>query len=200
MKAVKKLKFWSRKKKKKKNHQPYYPPPPPPCYHCCGCSSSTEPSAPPLPPWLEAEQNYGTFLLQPTLEPAPELTYPSPVHAPSRESVVEPNPVERSSSYQQYMVPEPVYGIPITQTATRERSGELFGCVFSFGAHLFRCLFPCFHIREQVWSGYAWTLLAQANCLTLVLLSSFIAFKPLATLQICQTRKKMKQFGPSYLD
>ncbi|XP_028762952.1 uncharacterized protein LOC114721293 [Neltuma alba] len=131
MKAVKKLKFWSRKKKKRKNHQPYYPlpppypPPPPPCHHCHACSSSTEPSS--LHPYRHGLKLNRTM-------------------GPSRNPVS--NLPQKSSSYQQYMVPEPVYGIPITHTATQERSGGLFGCVFGFGAHLFRCVFPCFHIRE----------------------------------------------------
>lgn len=160
MKAMKKLKFWSKKKRKRKNHPPYYPlppnypPPPPPCHHFRPYSSATEPSAPPLPPWFEAEQNYGTFS-QPSFETAPEVTYPSQAKVVHQPEIVEESkpvyqnvPVERSSSYQQYMVPEPVYGIPITQTDKIERSRGLFGCVFSFGGHLFRCLFPCFHIRE----------------------------------------------------
>ncbi|KAK4258679.1 hypothetical protein QN277_005102 [Acacia crassicarpa] len=160
MKAMKKLKFWSRKKNKRKNYLPYcpppptpYPPPPPPCRHYCACSSPAEPSAPPLPPWLEVERNHGTFL-QPSFYPAPEVvTFPSQAQVHAQEIVEEPNkPVfqnmQRSSSYQQYMFPEHVYGITISQAAKKERSGGLFGCVFSFGTHLFRCLFPCFHIRE----------------------------------------------------
>lgn len=156
IKAMKKLKLWSRKKRKKKTHQlppphyppPNYPPPPPPLpsyHHCfCTCSPSTEPSAPPLPAWLEPQQNYGTFLA-PNVEPIPEVTYQTQAHqVPPHEITMEPK------SYQQYAVSEPVYGIPINQTEAKrsERSRGLFGCVFSFGAHLFRCLFPCFHIRE----------------------------------------------------
>ncbi|XP_027339628.1 uncharacterized protein LOC113853276 [Abrus precatorius] len=139
IKAVKKLKLWPKKKKKKKTLE--HPP-----HRCCSCSPSTaQPSAPPLPSssWLEAENNYGTFL------PSREVTEPQDIATYS-------NPVSRSSnsSYQQYMVSvsEPVYGIPVPviQTSRRQRSTGQFGCVFSFGSYLFRCLCPCFHIREVV--------------------------------------------------
>ncbi|KAK7380726.1 hypothetical protein VNO78_33242 [Psophocarpus tetragonolobus] len=57
MKAVKKLKFWSKKKRNKKRNEHA------PQSHCC--CSSTQPSAPPLPSSseLDAEYNfnYGTF-------------------------------------------------------------------------------------------------------------------------------------------
>ncbi|KAI4296147.1 hypothetical protein L6164_036129 [Bauhinia variegata] len=162
IKAVKKFKFWSRKRKRRRTHEPYYPPPPPtrppppPPYHCCCTFSSIQPSAPPLPSWLEAEQSYGTFW-EPSDHRMPEKTFPIQTHAPLQQEIVMDTsaacvapPLGNSSSYQQYMVPEPVYGVPVTQTATRERSSGVFGCAFSFGAHLFRCLFPCFHIREVV--------------------------------------------------
>ncbi|OVA20937.1 hypothetical protein BVC80_8839g28 [Macleaya cordata] len=55
IKAIKKLKIWSKKKKRKKNHLLHPPPPPPPPPHCCFCST-IRPSAPPLPPWLDYEQ------------------------------------------------------------------------------------------------------------------------------------------------
>ncbi|KAF7842825.1 auxin response factor 1-like [Senna tora] len=170
IKAMKKLKLWSRKKRKKKtHHEPYYPPPPPPplpCHHYC--CSRTEPSAPPLPAWLEPGRNYGTFLAPnstTSVEPMPELvtlyeSQEAQVPPPHQEIIVEPNKQvyhqtssSSSSSYQQYMVSsiiseEAVYGIPIAQTSQRKRSRGVFGCVFSFGAYVFRCLFPCFHIRE----------------------------------------------------
>jgi len=133
IKAVKKLRLWSKKKRKKKRQEHE-------AHHCCySCSSSnTQPSAPPLPSsWLHFERHsYGTFL------PETEVAQPqdsSPVSCT-------PN----SSSYHQYMVSvsEPVYGIPVQviHTATRrerERSSSQFG-------RLFRCLFPCFEIREVV--------------------------------------------------
>nr|KYP63237.1 hypothetical protein KK1_017804 [Cajanus cajan] len=122
IKAVKKLKLWSKKKRKKTNE--YTP------HYCCSCSSQTHPSAPPLPSspsWLQVEySNYGTFLPQ---EIAVDTS-----HTPN-------------SSY--LSLSEPVYGIPVP-TITRERSTGQFGCVFSFGSYLFRCLFPCFHTRQVV--------------------------------------------------
>ena len=151
MKAVKKLKFWSRKKRKKKTQEPYYPPPPPPC-HCYHSCYSTQPSAPPLPPWLEPEQ---THLV-------PDISYPSQTQLPPQPreiiDVLETSPMYptlpaptasiSSSSYQQYMVPNPVYGMPVVETARRERRAGFFGCVVNFGVHLIRCFCPCFSIRE----------------------------------------------------
>ncbi|CAJ1963810.1 unnamed protein product [Sphenostylis stenocarpa] len=145
IKAVKKLRYWAKKKRKKRlehghEHEPHY------C--CCSCSSSnTQPSAPPLPSsWLHVEEHsYGTFLPEPKVA---QLQDSSPVSCTSN-----------SSSYHQYMVSvsEPVYGIPVPVSHTaargkteRERSTGQFGCVFSFGSYLFRCLFPCFHTREVV--------------------------------------------------
>ncbi|ONI36435.1 hypothetical protein PRUPE_1G585100 [Prunus persica] len=184
IKAVKKLKFWSRKKRKKKtlHHQPYYPPPPPtrpaplppgPRHHCCSCSSSTystQPSAPPLPPWLDAEYTHEA-LLAPQVQPAPEFGYQAdprqqePTMKTNADSgttsTSSPLYLYPTSSYQQYMVPDPVYGVPIAQTqtqtqtqtpraTTRERSaaGGVFGCVVDFGIRFFRCFCPCFHIEK----------------------------------------------------
>ncbi|KAL1833396.1 hypothetical protein ACET3Z_003047 [Daucus carota] len=53
-----------------------------------------------------------------------------------------------SSSYQQYMVPNPVYGMPVVPTARRERSVGVFGCVFNVGKLLVRFACPCFRITE----------------------------------------------------
>ncbi|KAL9321543.1 hypothetical protein ACSQ67_013382 [Phaseolus vulgaris] len=136
IKAVKKLRLWSKKKRKKKRHENE------PHYCCCSCSSSnTQPSAPPLPSsWLHVEEHsYGTFL--PETEVA-QPQYSSPVSC-----------TPYSSSYHQYMVSvsEPVYGLPVPVIPTRrERSSGQFGRVCSFGSYVFRCLFPCFQIREVV--------------------------------------------------
>jgi hypothetical protein len=153
MKAVNKLKFWSRKKRKKKTQEPYYPPPPP-C-HCCHSCYSTQPSAPPLPPWLDLEQTHQA-IPAPVLQPFPDLSYPNQTRVPIHEIVSETSPImyptlpatASTPSYQQYMAPNPVYGIPVGQTARRERTAGIFGCVINFGIHLFRCFCPCFHIRE----------------------------------------------------
>lgn len=165
IKAVKKLKLWSKKKRKKKKSHEYeyeYDPLPPPCHHCCSCSSSTtQPSAPPLPPFswveaeVEAEHNYGTFLPPPEMGIMP-MAYPTDGAVDPTPAAVYPTPSVVSSSstssyQQQYMVSvsEHVYGIPV-KTSRRERSTGQFGCVFSFGTYLFRCLCPCFHIRDQL--------------------------------------------------
>ncbi|KAB1208619.1 hypothetical protein CJ030_MR7G007731 [Morella rubra] len=148
MKAVKKLKFWSRKKRRKKTHEPCHPPP---TCHCCHPCYSTQPSAPPLPPGLDPEQTHHPFPA-PVVHPVPDLSYPAQTQLP--DIVLETSPIVYStlpagtSSYQQYMAPNPVYGMPVLQTARREKTGGLFGCVVNFGIHLIRCLCPCFCIRE----------------------------------------------------
>lgn len=146
---MKRLKFWSKKKRKRKAYHPlpYYPPPPPPpsrpapappppllppiIHHWCSSCSRAEPSAPPLPPSWYAPDEGGDALL--AAEPA------------------EPAAPEFDVSYQQYLVENPVYGIPVsTQIAEpkTERSGGLFGCVLNFGMHFVRCFFPCYSIKE----------------------------------------------------
>ncbi|KDP42509.1 hypothetical protein JCGZ_00306 [Jatropha curcas] len=159
IKAVKKLKkFWPRKKRRKRTYhqEPYYQPPPPP-YHCC-CSHSTapvQPSAPPLPPWLDFDQTTQENISAPGAHHLPpDLVYQSQSQFPSQEIVVETNPicptlpVETPLTYQQYIVPNPVYGVPVVGTPRKERSAGFFGCIISFGVNLVRCLFPCFLIRE----------------------------------------------------
>ncbi|GMI92010.1 hypothetical protein like AT4G24265 [Hibiscus trionum] len=161
LKAVKKLKFWSKKKKKRKSLAPhpsssFTPPHPHSCYstssvhsshyyQCSYLSSSVQPSAPPLPPWLQDES--------PTPEqgePFPDFSYPTDqVQHPTQD--IESGPVftAAAASYQQYMDPNPVYGLPLVQqTGRRERSAGFFGCVIDFSLRLFRCFCPCFHIRE----------------------------------------------------
>lgn len=56
---------------------------------------------------------------------------------------------ESSDSYQQYMAPNPAYGLPVeAESEGRERPSGFFASVAGFGFDLFRCFFPCFHIRE----------------------------------------------------
>ncbi|OMO95513.1 hypothetical protein CCACVL1_05385 [Corchorus capsularis] len=162
-KAVKKLKFWSRKKRKRKSLEP------PPSYpvsspyyqyhHCYYSYSSLQPSAPPLPPWLQEE------LTQDAVPPPDqadeplseqEVSYPSLVQFPTEDNSDVVSETE-SQSYQQYMVPNPVYGVPVVvqqqkqeAISRRERSTGFFGCVIEFGVSLFRCFCPCFRIRDEV--------------------------------------------------
>ncbi|KAF4403612.1 hypothetical protein G4B88_002465 [Cannabis sativa] len=167
IKAMKKLKIWSKKKRKKKalHSLPCYlpppsrlppPPPPPPLQApiqnwCCSCScscsqSKAEPSAPPLPSsWYydsPVEAHHESIVATGIVE------YPTSSADAGEDGdccdVVE-DQSSSSSSYQQYMVPNPVYGIPVV-VAERERSGGVFGCVVNFGRHLFRCFFPCYRI------------------------------------------------------
>ncbi|XVE91015.1 hypothetical protein DITRI_Ditri20bG0122100 [Diplodiscus trichospermus] len=158
-KAMNKFKFWSRKTRKRKNSSrspPYH------C-HCCYSCSSVQPSAPPLPSWLllELTQDAAAPIPVPDhqAEPFPELSYTTDQpHYPSQDMVSGPMfpasvpapALALAASYQQYMVPDPVYGLPVVQTARRERSAGFFGCVIDLGFHLIRCFCPCFHINEEV--------------------------------------------------
>ena len=142
---MKKLKFWSRKKKKKKTILIDPPPPSPPSCHCCHFCPLVEPSAPPLPLWFDYEQtdnspsgsafspNSGKSSSSQAQEIVPEVSslFPAP-----------------NTSYQQYMVENPVYGVPVLPAVRREKRAGIFGCVFNIGRHLIRCFFPCFHIQE----------------------------------------------------
>ncbi|KAM7482006.1 hypothetical protein LguiB_006589 [Lonicera macranthoides] len=172
--SMKKLKFWSRKKKKKKitsiNHH-HHPPPPSNTYQCC-CHHQyhhhnhhhniVEPSAPPLPPsWLDYDKTYSYDSLLASEVSTSTGTPFSGLPGSSEEAQLgsqeceiapEFNPVlssASSSSYQQYMVPNPVYGVPVEPPQpAKERSVGFFGCVIQFGAHLIRCFSPCFRIKE----------------------------------------------------
>ncbi|KAA8545415.1 hypothetical protein F0562_020199 [Nyssa sinensis] len=152
IKAVKKLKFWSRKKKKK-NHfiehpHPPQPPPPPPCYFHCHCSCPPfQPSAPPLPSWLDYENTHDSIS---AAEVGPvsgdQAQFHSQEIVPDLTSLYPTLPV--STSYQQYMVPDPVYGMPVAPAIKRERAGGFFGCIINIGVNLIRCFCPCFRVRE----------------------------------------------------
>ncbi|KAG2704384.1 hypothetical protein I3843_05G001700 [Carya illinoinensis] len=150
MKAVKKLKFWSRKKRRKNHvHEPYYPPS---TCHCGHSYYSTQPSAPPLPPWLDLEQTCHP-IPSPVIHALPDLTFPSQNQLSQQEIVFETTSIMHpvmpaATSYQQYMAPNPVYGVPLVQTTRRERRAGFFGCVINFGIHLIRCFCPCVRIRE----------------------------------------------------
>ncbi|XWS20680.1 hypothetical protein CRYUN_Cryun31cG0123900 [Craigia yunnanensis] len=153
-KAVKKLKFWSRKKGKRKSLGPE-PSCPPSHSHCCYSCYSVQPSAPQLPSWLRAELTQDGAAIPDRAEPFPEFSYPTDqVQYPIQDNVSgpmfqAPAPAP-AASYQQYMVPNPVYGLPIVQTARRERSAGFFGCVIGFGVDLIRCFCRCFRISEEV--------------------------------------------------
>ncbi|KAK9286492.1 hypothetical protein L1049_014890 [Liquidambar formosana] len=152
IKAAKKLKFLLRKRKKKKTHIPQYLPS---TCHCWCPYSSTQPSAPPLPPWLETEQTHEAFFAA-EVQPGLGLAGSSQAQFLQEDIVLEtsslyPITPADTTSYQQYMAPNPVYGVPVAPVAPavrRERSVGLFGCFVKFGINLIRCFCPCFHIRE----------------------------------------------------
>ncbi|XP_023736061.1 uncharacterized protein LOC111883967 [Lactuca sativa] len=161
MKTLKTLKFWSRKKKKKKITNLHHQSPPP----CCCCHHPVQPSAPPLPTWIDyEEQTYNQHLLEYEVNFSEFSGLPVSYQAhidPQEDSIgnVPPEPVnpplssESSGggigcSYQQYLVENPVNGVPVLQSRKTERSAGGVGCVFNIGAHLFRCFFPCFRIRD----------------------------------------------------
>ncbi|KAM3290962.1 hypothetical protein P3S67_019251 [Capsicum chacoense] len=150
-KAMKKLKFWSKKKKKKRAPLLEQPPSPPlpvlPCYYHCPYDYPVEPSAPPLPPWFEYEQQQQPHDSSSTSANLSQ-THGSTFSQHSQINKPQQTPMDDNNLSQQYMVPNQAYGVPVMAEARVERAGGAFGCVINFGAHLFRCFFPCFHVRE----------------------------------------------------
>ncbi|CAN4110774.1 unnamed protein product [Withania somnifera] len=160
-KVMKKLKFWSKKKKKKKT-TPLLEQPPSPLltnyYHCPYCP--IHPSAPPLPPWFEYEQqqqpHHSSIFTteQGSTSTSVNLSQPNgtmdSLHANNvSHELNQAKPTQSDNTLpQQYIVPNQVYGVPVTAEATTERAAGAFGCVINLGAYLFRCFFPCFHIRQ----------------------------------------------------
>ncbi|CAH8382900.1 unnamed protein product [Eruca vesicaria subsp. sativa] len=152
MKAVKKLKFWSRKKKKHKQASSSSQP------HQCSCDYSSmsapfleplvaiEPTAPPLPFWFDETQR-----LYPP-ETSSESSWNTQLPQKQEEAIVEIKPLSQVSdlrihkSYQQYMVPNPSVGVPIiVEAAPAKRSSVgIFGCVIELSSNVVRCFFPCF--------------------------------------------------------
>ncbi|KAI8532021.1 hypothetical protein RHMOL_Rhmol11G0180600 [Rhododendron molle] len=149
-KAIKKLKFWSRKKKKNK----YYikePSPPPPTFHYYHSWVPVQPSAPPLPPWFDHEQDqYSHFGQDSGMASSSRAEFSSTQEeiSPDLNSMysISASDVGNDASYQQYMVSTPVYGVPVLPAVRRrEKAAGFFGCFVGIGTHLIRCFFPCFH-------------------------------------------------------
>ncbi|KAL8264931.1 hypothetical protein R6Q59_023061 [Mikania micrantha] len=156
-KTLKTLKFWSKKKKKKRINNIHHHPPPPCCCNHHGGSHSFQPSAPPLPSWLDYDdQIYSQHLLASEVNFSESSGLPVSYQAQFDEQEHDINPssssvsgdVETGGSYQQYMVENPVYGVPVLPARKTVRSAGAFGCVFNVGAHLFRCFFPCYQIKD----------------------------------------------------
>ncbi|XP_010433794.1 PREDICTED: uncharacterized protein LOC104717857 [Camelina sativa] len=152
MKAMKRLKFWSRKKRKRKQASPSQP------HHCTYEYSSSvvaavafEPTAPPLSFWFDETQD----LFPPETSAFPWNDNTQLPHQ-QEETIVETKPLLLSQvsdlriyqSYQQYMVPNPTYGVPIIEpephdAATAKRSSVgIFGCVIELSSSLVRCFIP----------------------------------------------------------
>lgn len=122
IRAFNKLKTWAKKKNKKKKgngvDNPAHL-----CHCCCSCHgwSNPEPSAPPLPalaPWLHDPKAQGDEIND-------HLNI-------------------RSASYQQYLVPSPLYGSPASHPPTS--FGDL---VSSFAYCLCGCLCSCFQPKYE---------------------------------------------------
>ncbi|KAL0348193.1 UNVERIFIED_CONTAM: hypothetical protein Sangu_1047100 [Sesamum angustifolium] len=162
IKAMKKLKFWSRKKRQKKYllftespPPPSRPPPPPPPYYMLHCPyEPLLPSAPPLPPWLEYEHQFEDMPSTSEVNPADSAASENSTsisHFPAVPEISDPPQLLPNTSHQQCVVPNPVYDTPVVpQLKKLEKSGGTFGCIVGFGVHLVRCVFPCFHIRGEV--------------------------------------------------
>ncbi|ERN07273.1 hypothetical protein AMTRI_Chr12g240960 [Amborella trichopoda] len=133
LRALRKGKFWIKTKKRRKSI----------CPHCCSCSSRIEPSAPPLPPsWID---------FQPPQMPTPPIvssTSQTPIQEASSETspLCAPPPV--TSSYQQYMDSNPVYGVPLSAANSTDQTAGSFGCAIGMGSCLLRVFCPCFLVRR----------------------------------------------------
>ncbi|KAK9141450.1 hypothetical protein Syun_010850 [Stephania yunnanensis] len=165
IKSLKKLKIWARKKKRQKKSQATLesvPPHPLTTTHCCSCSLAAQPSAPPLPPWLDEQTSYytaptwtstsgsGSSRVLVSYSSSYDDEHSKPVqdhaHFPYSEIASPPLPAA-APSYQQYTVETPVYGsLPSVphQTPREELYAGFFGCVITLGTTLIRCFCPCF--------------------------------------------------------
>ncbi|KAK4762097.1 hypothetical protein SAY87_029981 [Trapa incisa] len=173
VKTVKRLKkkLWPPRKRTKRPppssiwanepHPYFYLDPMPYNLRRCSCSAPSptsyqyEPSAPPLPPWLESEQ-------QILLQYAPSDTIVQEDSGSSRTLGTADSGSSRtlgtadSNQYQLHTAPEdPVYAAPEAvilpaPSDRRERSGRggFLGCLSGLGINAIRCFFPCFHIKE----------------------------------------------------
>ncbi|CAN8325766.1 unnamed protein product [Cochlearia groenlandica] len=135
MKAMKKLKFWSRKKRKRKHT------------HQCSCEysspiSAVEPTAPPLPFWFDETQSL--------CEAEASTFHSNTKFSHKEEETIVEEPLSQETdirvypSYQQYMVPNPSFGGAIVDSAQDKRSVGIFGCVIEFSSNVVHCFFPCF--------------------------------------------------------
>lgn len=160
IKALKKLKNWSRKKKRRRSSI-FQPPSSPPC---CSCGAPPtppplQPTAPPLPPWLDFDFKQDTASGSASVSAFPtqhQFQPQSPDIASEITPLYVPQPLTIPTSYQQYLAPTPVYGVPVTPVSSARRAGGLFGCVASAGSYLIRCLCPCiqFHHQTLNWCLY----------------------------------------------
>ena len=155
MKGIKKLKFWSKNKTNNNDYQklllhhhhynfqtpsyhspppPLRPPPPQPSQEAFHCHfyQPVEPSAPPLPPWLEMQ-------LKPEPEPEPE---------PELEPVPEPDGEDCRNISQEICVYNPAVCSIKKDGVYSGKGPGVLGCVVEVGGFVFRCLFPCFHFSE----------------------------------------------------
>lgn len=164
IKAVKKLKLWSKRKKKRKtkplSYYPSPPPlvlPPPPSSACnspsCYSHHKIQPSAPPLPmpsssSWfVDSEYTLHDSFTYFSSEAPNQLSQQEEI---VNEPILPNTAIAIPSSYQQYMAPNPIYDMPFPDQITHNNkiSASIFGCFINFGFHLFRCICPCFHIRQ----------------------------------------------------
>lgn len=122
IKTLKKLKIWSKLKRRKKNRKPntLTQPADPSCPRCnCPVWPWPEPSAPPLPPFVNLVNSAEAT-------PFSEIT---PLYA---------------SSYQRYFVPSPTYGMPIHQDAVQKDFDSRLGkCVRRIAALVTSCFSYC---------------------------------------------------------
>lgn len=171
---MKKLKFWSNKKRKKKyfydyqklpqcNFEPYayqpptptasspppsrLPPPRPQPLELCQCHfcQPVEPSAPPLPPWLEPTSDWTR---PPVNSINSEDEGDNHFISISQEIVIKASTVYSNTDTSNHLIENSDIVANDIREETLSDTTQQFGCVVKLGG-LLRCLFPCFHISDH---------------------------------------------------
>ncbi|XXG58295.1 hypothetical protein AAC387_Pa04g0640 [Persea americana] len=159
IKALRKIKNWSSRKKKRRKSNIFQPPSYP---HCCSCGTPPplpplQPTAPPLPSWLDFDyqQDEASGSVPPSTFPTQhqfELLSPE-ITSSEITPLYVPQPLPMATSYQQYLAPAPVYGMPVTPStpvnSTRRGSG-FCGWIASVLSRLIRCLCPCIQFHQNL--------------------------------------------------
>lgn len=125
------------------------------CSWCCShaYSSYAHPSAPPLPPdWVwdispqsanPSTRQESNHLRQVTRKTSLETLIDV---AGTGTNIQAADDYTASSSYQQYMIPNPGFGLPLSKN--KAKPDGFFSCALKFGTHFLTCVCPCLSISD----------------------------------------------------